>query len=473
MIVAENGVDFKRLEEEIFKNCCKQGCEALKNALEEYDRALAAGRDKTLYRNKGLKKTVIKTIMGETEYRRTIYERKNEDGTKSFVYLLDEAMGIEGSGFMSGLLAEQIVRASCEGAYRSAARAVSEMTGQRISHTAAWKVVQDIGRRVDVREQEAAALAAKEEGKGELETKVLFEEQDGIWLKMQGKSRKKHGPSHEMKVAIAYDGAVKTGKKRYKLTNKVACANFEPAGQFKKRKEGVIADTYNTDEIEIRLVNGDGAPWIKTSAADDAAHFNLDAFHRNQAITKAAPDADSRKTMIDLLYSNDIDNLLTYIDALANSVGDETQEKNLRGLHTYFTGNKDGLIDYRRRGLDIPKPPEGKEYRGMGAMESNIFTIIGNRMKGGRACWSEDGGNNLARLLCLKTTQKLSETLRNLTDVVLPEKYAEEIITGLSATKVAKSVGKGYNGTHQAHSPATPDYKWLRSFGALLPLGEF
>ena len=33
-------------------------------------------------------------------------------------------------------------------------------------------------------------------------------------------------------------------------------------------------------------------------------------------------------------------------------------------------------------------------------MESNVFTIIGNRMKVRRACWSINGANNLAALLC-------------------------------------------------------------------------
>ena len=33
-------------------------------------------------------------------------------------------------------------------------------------------------------------------------------------------------------------------------------------------------------------------------------------------------------------------------------------------------------------------------------MESNVFTLIGNRMKGRRECWSIDGANNLAVLLC-------------------------------------------------------------------------
>jgi len=470
MIVQESVAKFNSLEQNIFKICCKSGCEAIKIALEEYDIVLAKNRDKKEYRHKGHRKTTIKTIMGEVEYNRAIYECKNEDGSKRYVYLLEEAMGIEGSGFMSGLLSEKIAQASCEGSFRNAARSVSELTGQTISHTAAWKVVQDLGTRVDAQEQKAAALASKNEGKGELETKVLFEEQDGIWLKLQGESRKKHGVSHEMKLAIAYDGAEKVGKKRFKLTNKVACANFETTTKFQKRKEGVIANTYNIDEIETRIVNGDGAAWIKSAAADDNAHFQLDPFHRNKAILIAAPDKEARRTMLNLLYSNKIDELLIYIDALANSMEDEKQESALRTLYTYFTNNKEGLIAYNRRGLELPQPPEGKEYRGMGAMESNIFTVIGNRMKGGRACWSIDGGNNLARLLCLRATQKLAETLQNLTAVVLPEKYADEIITGLSASKIAKSIGKGYDTAHQTTFPAISDYKWLRDIGALQPL---
>ena len=83
------------------------------------------------------------------------------------------------------------------------------------------------------------------------------------------------------------------------------------------------------------------------------------------------------------------------------------------------------------------------------------------------------GGNNLARLLCLKTTKKLFETLHTLTPVLLPEKYAEEIVTVLTSSKVANSVGKGYNGYHRAAAPPpTLDYKWLKAWGALKPFSE-
>jgi Uncharacterised protein family (UPF0236). len=212
-------------------------------------------------------------------------------GQKSFVYLLDESMGIRGSGFMSGLLSAQIAEAACAGTYRRAAQSISEMTGQTISHTAAWNVVQELGNRIDAQEQ----ATAESEGSGKLESKVLFEEQDGIWLHLQGKSRKEHGKVKEMKVAIAYDGAEKAGKNRYRLTNKVAVANFESINKFIRRKEGKIAATYCVDEIETRILNGDGASWIKQSVTDETVVFQLDTFHRNKAVFENVSDPTMKK----------------------------------------------------------------------------------------------------------------------------------------------------------------------------------
>ena len=473
MIVQEKNVDFNKLEQKIFKSCCLLGCELLKTALETYDQELAAARDKKKYRNKGTRKTVMKCVMGEVEYSRNVYEFHDDEGSKRHVYLLDEAIGKDGSGFMSELLSEMIVKAACESTYRGASRSVSELTGQPISHTAAWKVVQELGERVDTQEKQAANAATANQGVGKLETPVLFEEQDGIWLNLQGKDRKLHGSSKEMKVAIAYDGTKQIGKKRYELTNKVACANFEPASKFQKRKEGLVAGTYNVDEIEIRLLNGDGAKWIRRAQTDETVHFQLDPFHRNKAIRTYVKNPEMREQMIEFLYNKDIDTLLDYIEACANSVEEKQEQENLETLWLYFTNNKDGLVPCHRRGLNLPEPPEGIEYRRMGAMESNIFTLIGNRMKGRRACWSLKGGNNLARLLCLKATKKLSETLQNLTTVALPVQYSEEIITILTPSKVAKSVGKGYNGYQKSLAPPTLDYKWLRDIGAVRSLLEF
>ena len=51
-------------------------------------RMLMKTRDSKIYRNKGLKQTCLKTIMGDVEYSRRIYEFELEDGKKATKYLI-------------------------------------------------------------------------------------------------------------------------------------------------------------------------------------------------------------------------------------------------------------------------------------------------------------------------------------------------------------------------------------------------
>jgi len=357
----------------------------------------------------------------------------------------------------------------CKTSYRGTSEAISTMTGQSISAMGVWNVVQAMGKKVDDIEIANANAAKKNEGKGEVEATLLFEEQDGVYLKLQGKDRERHGESAEMKVAIAYSGCKSTGKNRYELSNKVAAANFETIEKFYYRKEGVIAATFNLDETEMRILNGDGAEWIKRSITDDSVKYQLDVFHRNKAIREYVCDAEMREQMFEFLYSKEIDKLLEYIEALTNSVEDEKQKENLCKLLTYFTNNKNALVSYKSRGFELPETPEGLEYRNLGAMESNIFTIIGNRMKGRRACWSINGGNNLARLLTLKASRKLNETISNLTSAILGEKYSQEIQTPLTAAKSPITTGSGYNGYTSA---PIPQLKWGKEIFGLKSFSE-
>ena len=89
-IVANDEVKFNDLEKKIFKFVCNFGCLILRLILEAYDRKLMNARDTKKYRYKGLRKNTIKTIMGEVEYRRVMYEieenvRKNKTTTSSFI----------------------------------------------------------------------------------------------------------------------------------------------------------------------------------------------------------------------------------------------------------------------------------------------------------------------------------------------------------------------------------------------------
>ena len=112
-IVKEGLISFKELEQKVFKYVCELGCGITRAILESYDKELAAARDSRQYRDKGSRKTSIKTVYGEVEYCRRVYRTSLEDGKKAYVYLLDEAMGMDRIGLISTNLAEKIALPRC------------------------------------------------------------------------------------------------------------------------------------------------------------------------------------------------------------------------------------------------------------------------------------------------------------------------------------------------------------------------
>lgn len=132
-IIKENGITFKELEKNIFRDICKIGQECTREFLEQYDQMLMKERARSKYRHKGASKTTIKTIYGEVEYKRNVYEVIEDDGFKHSVFLLDETLELDHIGFLSTNMAEVMVKTVTEMSYRQSAEKVTEMTGQRIS----------------------------------------------------------------------------------------------------------------------------------------------------------------------------------------------------------------------------------------------------------------------------------------------------------------------------------------------------
>ncbi len=292
-------------------------------------------------------------------------------------------------------------------------------------------------------------LNNNDEFHGDRETKVLFEEADGVFVKMQKPYRSKHSNSREIKIAISHEGWMRTGKNRYELANKtVVCGNDSPR-EFAKRKEAMISKIYNTDEIEMRIFNSDGGNWIKTLyESDDNTHFQLDPFHLKKIIRACNVDKNFDKTINELLSKGNAEGAITYVEAVINSIDNEKQEEKLLELYKYMANNQSGLVPYQKRGIELPELNEGLVYRDMGNCEHNVYLAVAKRMKHQSACWSPDGSLNLCKLLCLKASHRLRETLEEISNVILPEKNAEETKSILGAGRVQKIVGKGYEGKH-------------------------
>ena len=145
-IIDEKLVSFKELEQKIFNYVCELGRDITRIMLESYDKELAESRDTKRYRDKGKRKTTIKTVYGEAEYRRRIYKTTLEDDRKAHVYLLDRIMKMDKIGFISTNLAEKIAMTVMESPYRVTADIISSTCGQSISSGGVWNIMQRLGK---------------------------------------------------------------------------------------------------------------------------------------------------------------------------------------------------------------------------------------------------------------------------------------------------------------------------------------
>lgn len=452
-MLSKKGLDFNALEKEIFKIGCEIAAGLMEQVLTAMDNHLAKNRDRAEYRHKGKRWTSLKTLMGEVHYARTVYETKTESGETACVYLLDEVLRLDTFGKVTSNLAARIAECASVCSYREAAEKVSSMTGQTISHGGAWNVIQDVGAKLSEVEEADTRLAKTDQSRGNVITPILFEEADGVWINMQRKDRPKKGRKCEMKMAAAYDGWELEGKERYALRNKVMVCGFEDSKLFQSKKEGAIAAVFDIDEITIRILNGDGGGWIKAGLVDADVHFQLDPFHKNREITRKVKDEKHRETIRRLLSEKRIEDLLTYIKGISELAEEETEKKKLKELYEYFSSNKEGLIPYQERGLSLPAPPKGLEYRNLGTMEHHVCDGAAKRMKHQKASWSKAGAENLGRLLCKKVCGNLYDTITSLSRAALPERYIETIEEVLSAAKAPKKDGSGYLYPVRGRSP--------------------
>ena len=440
-MIDENEVVFKSVEKEIFSYVCHLGCQAIKEMLESLDRELMENRDKSIYRNKGSRKTTIKTLCGEVTFNRTVYEVAQEDGLKRCVYLLDETIGLKGIGLFSPGYVEQLLSGITEMSYRVCAEQLSNATGQVISAMGVWGIVQRLGEYLEEEEEHLVQQHKRNELRGELKSQVIFEENDGVYIELQGKDRTKTKKSAEMKLSLAYDGWKVTGSNRYVLQNKVATAGFERAKDFARRHEAKMAAKYDLDNTRLRVLNADGANWTKNKIEVDC--FQLDPFHRNKAIQTYINRPDAAKAIRELLYQGKVEELLSYLEKYRDSLSDDKEIKDADTLLMYYRNNKEGLLSYKKQ-VQVPEPEEGIVYRNLGTMEGHVWSIIARRMKNNHTCWSIAGGGHMGKLLALKESGMLDKALRFLNRPVFEKNQLERIKEEIPIPHSKLTEGSGY-----------------------------
>lgn len=411
--VIEN-VKFNELERKIYTLVCELGCEIMKQILENQDKYLMMNRDKKIYRHKGYKKNTIKTIMGEIEYKRAIYIKDNK-----YTYLLDDTLQIETIGKISSNLAELMLRAVVNTvSYRKGASDIKNLTNETISHQALQQLVWKVGEKIEEKEKQEIKLMKQEKlVAGTREVPALFEEADGIWFNLQGKDReeakekyrkecekknKEYDPNHkhktELKLHITYEGWKKDSN-RHELVNKTIIAGMMTSDRLKKLRNARVYQKYNLETIKLRANNGDGARWINNIATEDTI-CQKDSFHIQQEIIRDIKSKEHREELIKIIEEKRYNEVQGYIENLKFELGGE--KKIIDKLKTLQSYLKTGLPRYqdilKEQGREIPTPPKDIEYRDMGTMESQIFSVLKVRLCSGRKAFAKLGASYLSKV---------------------------------------------------------------------------
>ena len=422
-IVSKEGIKFNSLEKKIFKFVSELGCWILKLILESYDKKLMKARDSKKYRHKGLRTTTIKTIMGEVEYRRAIYEIE-ENGIKKTVYLLDEQLQINKEGKASENLIEKIIETvPITDSYRKAETVLKETTNATLSFEWIRNIVVKIGDKITKKEKEERKMLDKGQlVAGLKQITALFEEADGLWINLQGKDRKerleknkkkcekenkefnpKQKIKTELKLHVMYEGWKKDDK-RHPLINKQYIAGMMKPKEIKKLRDARVYQQYDVEKIKLRVVNGDGAKWTKGITAKGGI-YQKDQFHIMQEIVRNVPK-EYRNIIEELVRTKQYDKIEKAIEGLKVELGGEYKAvKKLNTLQSYLSSGLERYQDI----VEVPEAPEGVEYRNMGTQESQIFSKLKKRFCSGRKAFSEHGANALAKICVLSEKFSLEE----------------------------------------------------------------
>lgn len=450
-------LDLEKLEGLLWKSLLNVFRHMMVEILELFDEKLMRDRDKTRYKLKERNPRTIQTLVGEVSFERRYYRDQDEE---QWVYLLDEALGLEsGDSIGPGLVKLAVTWATKGPSYRDARDRLTDLYGaQVLSHETIRQALLRVG---EACRRELENKIVKEEG--EKAIKALFIEVDGFGARLQKNKRlKRQNQRREAKMAIIHEGWAPRSKGKssdYRLVDPTYICTMHESDDFWEHVRGVVYTKYrNIDSIPV-IINGDGAPWIREGAKSFAnGMYQYDRFHIARELRNALrsnPEAlgNAQKA----LAKNDIGTLAIVVTEARLSCDNIEQEEKLEALSELLMADQDYIVDYqvrlKKKGFPVPA-----NWRGLGAAESNVNKFKNRTAKRGRA-WSEEGLaavlTTLSRLFEGNLQETLSRTLHEAEEWILDRvtsgvghvvKKTERISVGVKAGSfpATRTGTKGY-----------------------------
>jgi hypothetical protein len=371
----ERQIKMEELEETIQGIAIETGQEALGMGIKElYDRI--AERIPKGWQNVGTEERWLVSSIGAMRYKRRIYLDEKRKRRKP----VDELLGIEKYGRMSGRVQEMGASLACMGTYRLAASQLSWLIKTPISHSAIQRLAWNIGNRIADGE-EAERKRVFDHGDpieaGKVKAPVLYGESDGVWVHLQREKRR----SAEVRVAIMSTGRKQIGKDRYRFENKRCITAIGLNSE--QWQEQIVREThlyYDLSETKMLISGGDGNQWVRHSfdRMEIPQEFILDRFHLRRAARRTFHYQAEAAQIVSQLRQKGVSSVSKELShRIEQSEGRERQK--LKEFYCYIHNNQDGLLDLEQRGVDLPAC--------LGGIEGNVDKLVVHRMKGRGCSW--------------------------------------------------------------------------------------
>jgi len=371
----ERKMSIKELEETIQGIAIETGQEALEMGIKELDDRIAKRIPKG-WQNVGTEERWLVSSIGALRYKRLIYLDEQHLRRKP----VDELLGIEKYGRMSGRVQEMGASLACTGTYRLAASQLSWLIKTPISHSSVQRMVWNTGNRIADGE-EAERKRIFDHGDpieaGKIKAPVLYGESDGVWVHLQREQRR----SAEVRVAIMSTGRKQIGKDRYRFENKRCITAIGLNSE--QWQEQIVREThlyYDLSETKMLISGGDGNQWVRHSfdRMELPQEFILDRFHLRRAARRTFQYQTEAAQIVSQLRQKGFSSVNRELSQrIEQSEGREKQK--LKEFFSYVHNNQDGLLDLEHRGIDLPA------Y--LGGIEGNVDKLVVHRMKGRGCSW--------------------------------------------------------------------------------------
>lgn len=382
----ETGKDFSHITSEMKKAFDCLGVSILEEMMKTLDDTLKKdGRRKNKWLVERKDKKSLATIFGQINYKKTYYKSKT-DG--KYVYLLDKVLGLENHQKIEDTLKIKLVEEALDTSYEKSSKKASIIPFSK-------QTVMNTLREIEVNPQyEDKSLKALKQ------VKLLYIQADEDHVALQTQKG-----CAEPKLVVVHEGYKDPKSTRKELKNP-----YYIGGLHKNSEElwlevsKYIAHHYDVDELEKVYITGDGASWIKEGVNwIEKSVYVLDKFHLSHYIKRAtAHDLHASRKVWKRLRMLDLEGIKEGLKIAKKSATTEAKLEAIEVTRRYIVGNWEAI-----------KRQKDNEYIGC-SVEGHISHVYASRMSSRPMGWSEQGVDQMSRLLVYrKNGSRIDKVINN------------------------------------------------------------